>query len=63
MDYQGRKKNLWGKNTMYRIAKLASDDRRALFRNTAAKMHLNEVSEKKQTLYSSSNHATQRLIP
>jgi len=28
---------------MYRIAKLSADGRRALFRNTAAKMHLNEA--------------------
>ena len=28
---------------MYKIAKLNVDDRRALFRNTAAKMHLNEA--------------------
>ncbi len=28
---------------MYKIAKLNVDDRRVLFRNTAAKMHLNEA--------------------
>lgn len=42
MDCAGNKKNLRG-GTMYKIAKLPIATRRALFRNTAEKMHLSEA--------------------